>query len=437
MMKRLLRNIWNSEKTIMASKDYDSWSKQQLIDKIKELETAVPEKQARKLETSSETDQQPPKKKKKTFDFSKHSSRFVAIKFAYLGWPFNGLAFQYEPTPLPTVEQVILNALTTAKLIKEADPGSCNFSRCGRTDKGVSAMNQVISLNIRSSLTEEEQKLKENDNKEIPYLIILNSLLPPEIRVTAICFRPPPDFDARFSCDYRHYRYLINKEGLDIDRMKEAASSYLGLHDFRNFCKIDGCKQISNYRRQVYHADIIPYDNEYVMFDLKGSAFLWHQVRYMVGVLLAVGQHHEDISIVKNLLDVEKYPTKPNFEMANDIPLILYDCIFPEMEWLRPVDFTNTFHKSVKEYGKMNAFVVDSQVKAHVARIMKDFVVSDADKLKKSPGSGFINIGDGRGRGFKTYVPILEREFGEHFEVVNERFLERRKARKEEQNNAV
>ena len=32
--------------------------------------------------------------------------RFVAFKFAYLGWNYNGLALQLEPTPLPTVEEV-------------------------------------------------------------------------------------------------------------------------------------------------------------------------------------------------------------------------------------------------------------------------------------------------------------------------------------------
>lgn len=89
-------------------------------------------------------------------------------------------------------------------------PQDYNFSRCGRTDKGVSAMNQVISLHVRSNLTREEQQDEENDGREIDYVHILNQLLPDDIRISAVCLRPPTNFDARFSCQYRHYRYLFH-----------------------------------------------------------------------------------------------------------------------------------------------------------------------------------------------------------------------------------
>lgn len=394
--------------------NYEDWSREQLIARIKNLENPVK-----------------PVKKQREFDFSKHNTRFIAIRFAYLGWNYNGLAFQYEPTPLPTVEETILQALAKARMVQDIDPSCCKFSRCGRTDKGVSAMNQVISLQVRSSLSDEEQADKSNDDKEIPYMAILNSMLPPDIRITAICLRPPPKFDARFSCKYRHYKYILSKKDLDIHSMELAAQKYIGSHDFRNFCKIDGSKQITNYQREVYSAELISMDDEYMVFDLKGSAFLWHQVRCMVAVLLSVGQGFEQPSIVDELLNVEVNPRKPIFEMANDIPLVLYDCVFPDMEWLYPVDFPGSFQKNIKEFPKLKGFVMDMELKAHIGKIMRDTVIRDEDKLDHPSGSGSINLGDGRGRSFKKYVPIMARELGESFETVNARHKEKKRKREQ------
>jgi tRNA pseudouridine38/39 synthase len=64
-------------------------------------------------------------------------------------------------------------------------------------------------------------------------------------------------------------------------------------------------------------------------FTLYGSAFLWHQVRHMVAILFLVGQGLEKPSLVTDLLDVDKCPGRPTYEMATDAPLVLWDCIFP------------------------------------------------------------------------------------------------------------
>lgn len=419
--------------------NYETWTKPQLIAHIHELQ---------KMQSSGATKSQiapqrggqiapqnivqnppqnivqnPPQKTKRKFNFDHHHTRFIGIRFAYLGWNYNGLSFQYEPTPLPTVEEEIVSALAKAKLIRAADPAVCNFSRCGRTDKGVSAMNQVISLDVRSQLSPEEQQDKSNDGREVPYMTILNSLLPTDIRVTAVSLRPPPDFNARFSCSYRHYKYIISDKNVDMELVKLAANKYKGVHDFRNFCKLDGSKQITNYHREVYDAQLIPLKDGFWTFDLKGSAFLWHQVRCMVAVMLAVGQKLEPVTIVDDLLDVEKNPRKPNYDMAHDVPLILYDCIFPEMEWLTAKDFEG-HHKNIREYAKVRGLVADHKVKGFISEIMAQHVIRDEELL---PPSQTINLGDGMGRAYKQYRPILERDLGDHFETVNERHREKRR----------
>lgn len=403
--------------TTSTSVDYGAWSRDDLIKRIRKLEGR--ESHKGDLRTSNTTT------KRKLFDPSKFNTRFIALKFAYMGWNFNGLSFQYEPTPLPTVEEVILKALEKAKLVTGSDPTLCNLSRCGRTDKGVSALSQVISLNVRSNLSDLEQANRLNDDRELPYIAILNALLPPDIRITGVCLRPPQGFDARFSCLYRHYKYIFVGEGLDINAMAQAAGYFEGEHDFRNFCKIDGSKQITNYRRVIHSSKILPLKDGLFAFDLQGSAFLWHQVRCMVAILFLVGQKHEKPCIVHDLMDIEKYPSRPLYDMAHDIPLVLYDCVFPEMEWLSQASHfgTQQERKAEKEFKKFKGFVQSYQVKSQLVAMMGEaFITRDGPESQE-----FTNLGDGVGRAFKTYTPINQRPLGESAEQHNAKFLEKKK----------
>lgn len=406
--------------SLLADNSYETWSKEDLIQRIQLLESTKPKSPAKS---------NPDKKGKKVFDFSKISTRFIALRFAYMGWNFNGLSFQYDPTPLPTVEEVILDAMVKAKLIESSDPSSCGFSRCGRTDKGVSALNQVIALNVRSNLDIKDQADISKDDRELPYVTILNALLPLDIRITEVCLRPPEGFDARFSCLYRHYKYVFSGEHLDVAAMKVAAKLYEGTHDYRNFCKIDGSKQITNHERLIHSADIISVNEKFYAFDLKGSAFLWHQVRCMVAILFLVGQGHEKPSIVLDLLNVEKYPSRPLYEMAHDIPLVLYDCVFPEMEWLSPATNFGELQqiKMQKECKRFNGLKLDYQLKAQIVSMM------DQVFAKKLPSqkSNYVNLGDGVGRAFKNYTPLSQRPLGETVEHQNLKFLEKKKRKLE------
>lgn len=89
-------------------------------------------------------------KKQKPFDFTRYHKRHVALKMAYLGWDYHGFASQ-ESTE-NTIEAHIFAALSKACLIESRS--DCNYSRCGRTDKGVSAFAQVVSLDVRSNVAE-------------------------------------------------------------------------------------------------------------------------------------------------------------------------------------------------------------------------------------------------------------------------------------------
>jgi tRNA pseudouridine38/39 synthase len=283
-------------------------------------------------------------KKRKEFDMSKYSQRHIALKIAYLGWKYKGFASQADIDE--TVESQIFQALLKTKLITSRE--SANYSRCGRTDKGVNAMSQVIALHLRSTVregvgmvsspSEETEVLKKAKGQEISYARALNNVLPDDIKVLA--WAPVPlDYSARFSCLYRTYKYFFMKSDLDTDLMRDAAQRFIGEHDFRNFCKIDVA--VTNFKRGIISFDIAPVqemkssDPSFQMYAMTicGKAFLWHQVRCMSAVLFLIGQHLEQPTIIDQLLDIEKNPKKPVYDLASEIPLVLWDCAFEGIQW--------------------------------------------------------------------------------------------------------
>ncbi|ODV82637.1 hypothetical protein CANARDRAFT_30678 [[Candida] arabinofermentans NRRL YB-2248] len=405
-----------------ATDNYSQWSKDSLIRRIRELEGINTTPDDNSNAKTESTRIQAPKKQKK-FDFSKYSTRHIALRFSYLGWNYQGLAIQSDETDLPTVEYEIIKGLNKIKLVDSLVPQDFNFSRCGRTDRGVSAMNQVISLRVRSNLTAEELNDPTNDIKELDYVRSLNQVLPPDIRFHSVCLRPPPDFDARFSCKFRHYKYIFNGEGLNVSKMREAASYYLGENDFRNFCKIDASKQITNYKRTILKADILELKEKegFYVFDLKGTAFLWHQVRCMVAVLFAAGQGLEEPTIVKRLLDIHEFPSRPVYHMAHDIPLVLYDCGFDENEvqWVSGPATRNMNH-----HRELDGLCSDYQIKSLMSGMMKDIVESNSPvKFDKV----VMKIGDGMGKTVNKYIPFEKRNRLETAEETNSKWLTKKR----------
>ncbi|KAF7297195.1 tRNA pseudouridine synthase 3 [Mycena indigotica] len=480
----------------MASSTYESWSKHDLIAKLIQLEAAA--QPVASTSTSTANSRRPWRE----FDFSAYPRRKIALKFCYSGWEYNGLAIQADVTPLPTVEGVLFDALSKARLIDgEAGMEGCEWERCGRTDRGVSAAGQVVSLWVRSALntnntekpkpvvSEEELDLDTDDttfptlsasdfgtldgpvspathnrprkrNKEPDpnrqehnFPAILNRLLPPTIRVLA--WSPvAPSFSSRFACTSRHYKYFFSPslDGLDVSKMQAAANYLIGSHDFRNFCKIDPAKQLTEYRRHITRADISGTDsNGMHVFDLIGSAFLYHQVRHIMAILFLVGAGLEKPSIVPTLLNVtsnaEKVigeaelpvlDTKPEYQMADGLPLMLYACHYPEglLDWQ-----TDTVKPAAQKYDSSADADAFAQLQYALARSEMystlNNAFSDAAQEHHYPETSnsttttyTIPLGGATFRRSSKYVPLLLRNRNKHFEVVNERWRVGKGARK-------
>ncbi|XP_046400237.1 tRNA pseudouridine(38/39) synthase [Ischnura elegans] len=199
------------------------------------------------------------------FDFSKCPRRHIFIKLLYLGWDYQGYATQEETSK--TIEWELFKALKRSCLIEER--ARSNYHRCGRTDKGVSAFGQVISIDVRTKLVKNKCSGNEVDGEmpsydvhvveetegELEYCKILNRLLPPSIR--AIAWSPAlPRQSARFNCIKRTYKYFFPRGNLDIQRMVTAAEHLVGEHDFRNLCKMDVGNGVINFRRRILSVSI-------------------------------------------------------------------------------------------------------------------------------------------------------------------------------------
>lgn len=265
-------------------------------------------------------------KEQRPFDMSKYRQHPIMLQIQYEGGPYFGFASQVGECE-DTIEKHLFESLLKLKLIESRQ--TCNYTRCGRTDRGVSALGQVVSLTVRSALKADDSNA--GAYTELDYCTLLNRSLPENIRVLS-WQRVTPEFNARFSAAYRTYRYFFTRRRRDVRNMQAAAALLVGSHDFRNFCKID-IANVSNFVRDVYSAEIKPFminsanDEESVwMLEIRGIAFLWHMIRCIMAVLFMVGDHGESPEVVTELFNIEKFPGKPFYDMASELPLVLTEC---------------------------------------------------------------------------------------------------------------
>ena len=316
---------------------------------------------------------------KPTATLPSYRTRHIALQFYYDGSNYSGLA---ENVGIPTdqsVERQLMAALIKARLIESRE--TSGYSRCGRTDRGVSAVGQVVAFQLKSAFSQQaswdeagtdlvetkdlvdnsrdtltvwapsrKKRFEQKTLSEYAFDRILNNLLPPDIRILG--WSPvTADFSARFSCTTRTYRYFFVRRHLDLAKMNEALQLMVGSHDFRNFCKLD-VEKVYNFERRIHAAKIvitpptgsdngddddggcgaIAADKQVCYFQILGQAFLWHQIRCIASILFLVGQGLEPPSIVTQLLDVETHPGKPSYNLAPERPLVLHHCGYRQLE---------------------------------------------------------------------------------------------------------
>lgn len=205
----------------------------------------------------------------------------LRLDLSYDGKPFHGFARQPN---VPTIQGDLEDAL--GRLLR----GDVETVGAGRTDAGVHALGQVVSVSDAPENVD-DVKLRE----------ALNAMLSPSIAVTSIV-RVDDEFHARFSALSRVYVYAIlaseipdpflarttmyHPEPLDLAAMNEAAGALTGHRDFSSFGRVP---EGASAERLLYELRCWK-TGDVVRIRARANAFIQQMVRSLVGTLVHVGE---------------------------------------------------------------------------------------------------------------------------------------------------
>lgn len=199
----------------------------------------------------------------------------AAVRIAYDGREFMGS--QRQPI-VRTVEGEVISALRDIKAID--DPERSRFKVASRTDRGVSALGNVIAFDTDFQRGKLLQALNAAADK-VYYLALAE---------VASSFTPR-------RATARWYRYFLPAEGLDEARLRSCALSFEGKHDFRRFCKPDG----KSTTKRIDRIGVFPID-QFFIIDIHAREFLRNMVRRMVAAMAAVASKASELTEVEDVL---------------------------------------------------------------------------------------------------------------------------------------
>lgn len=221
------------------------------------------------------------------------------MTISYDGTDYQG--FQRQPG-YRTIQGELEAAL--AEVLQE----SVAIVAAGRTDAGVHALGQVVSLRTPNAIPAKG------------LTIAMNRQLPVTIRVRR-AWEAPADFHARRSGRWRRYWYLLGrmpvsgpdpfggrfcwqvKTSLDLGRMQAALRAIEGRHDFTSFCH--GMQAITT-RRRVFRASLDERGSgcgSLLVLDVKADAFLHQMMRLLTANLVRIGAGEKPVGWLAELLE--------------------------------------------------------------------------------------------------------------------------------------
>ena len=258
-----------------------------------------------------------------------------------------------------------------AKLYGNVDPSHVNVVGCSRTDKGVHAKSQIALINCTCS----DGILPlpfEGDLGKMQFA--LNRMLPPDVRVAAVCSPPQSDFHPTLDTVSKTYRYTFSlgsihdplrwryiwhlpKEEFDYRKARRATSLFLGEHNFMSFKgAFRGNDRKSNklvdpmctikdavIMQHMPHSDWEPIT---YTITIKGNRFLYKMVRFIVGTIVACGLNKIDLEDVQIALQNPEYAEtlKSHVLCAPAHGLVLNDVDYgpsKKFQWIPALDQMN------------------------------------------------------------------------------------------------
>jgi len=225
--------------------------------------------------------------------------RRIRITLCYDGTEFYG--WQVQPG-LPTIQG------TLERVLEQIEGEPVHVTGSGRTDAGVHALGQVAAFSLKNPIPVDNLRRA------------MNHLLPPAIRVLRV-EETTTDFHPRRDAKAKTYEYRIHREEicspferlyvyhypfpLDEEKMAEAARLFLGTHDFTAFAAADKTDALGRSKVRTIFDSELRRQGRLLIYRVKGSGFLKHMVRNMVGTLIQVGRGNLDPDDVRSFLRAE------------------------------------------------------------------------------------------------------------------------------------
>ena len=225
----------------------------------------------------------------------------VKLTVSYDGSAFNGWQCQSNGVGVQDVINDMLSRIYGCRIMVQGS---------GRTDSGVHALCQVCHYDVRI----EASSIK--DEKVAP---ALNALLPLSIRVIR-SESADGSFHARFTTMAREYRYFVKarNEALpfdhnyvalynrlpDLELLNSYACLLKGTHDFTTFAS--SRDESPSKKRDIYESywSLVhdKFGNPLYCYTVTGNAFLYHQVRSMVGTMMVMALKGESPESFREVL---------------------------------------------------------------------------------------------------------------------------------------
>jgi tRNA pseudouridine38-40 synthase len=227
------------------------------------------------------------------------------LTLAYDGTAYSGWQIQNNAV---SIQSLLEEALST--ILRAPTPVVAS----GRTDAGVHAKGQVA--HFTSETTPDLKKLH----------LSLNGILPDDIRILSI-EEASPDFHARYGAVSKEYHYHLHLERttdpfkrlyayhdyspLDLEKMKQAASYFIGTHDFTTFA--NEASKGSAAKNPVRTITRLTICNEPggIRLEFEGDGFLYKMVRNITGTLLDVARGKIAVESIPELFEAKNRSVAP------------------------------------------------------------------------------------------------------------------------------
>ncbi|KAM7369148.1 hypothetical protein PAMP_013441 [Pampus punctatissimus] len=247
-------------------------------------------------------------------DEKKYPKRKVALLMGYCGKGYYGMQRNPGHSEFRTIEDELVTALIKSGCIPENhgdDMKKMSFQRCARTDKGVSAAGQVVSLKVW---------LIENIIEKI------NKHLPQQIRVLGLK-RVTQSFNSKNNCSARTYTYMLptvafspkdydtgnisafRLEPETLQNVNRVFAFYKGTHNFHNFTSQKAPNDPSARRYIIEMSCGEPFirsNTEFAVITVRGQSFMLHQIRKMIGLVIAVIKGYVNEEVIERSWGQEK-----------------------------------------------------------------------------------------------------------------------------------